>query len=112
MTANGVEFMRKVGIVSTAVATLIGLVLFAHRAATQPIMKAIQEETRARIVADSLARSDTREIALRLSDMSRDRFSIIEVLEYAPGSRERLQAIRMLRRQWASEESARLERRR
>lgn len=93
---NGVEFVKKVGIVSGAVIAAGTIVSFVYGFATKPIMDAIADEARSRIAADE-------RLADRLLDLSRDRIALLSILEHPPGSRARAEEIRTLRLEWQKE---------
>lgn len=96
MTPNGIEFAKKVGIVSTATLAGFGVltVLWSITVASliAPVIeKSVSGEREARVRADSA-------LAARLSSLSHDRVILLAVL--GSEGTERRKLIASIRRQW------------
>lgn len=100
MTRNGIEFAKRVGIVSGALLATVSLggVLWSFTAATvlRPVIEqVVKEERLARIAADST-------LAVQLSVLSRDRIDLLDYL----GAKDRNEArllLSRIRERWSRE---------
>jgi hypothetical protein len=97
VTRNGIEFAKRVGIVSSAILLVSGVLTlfwtFAVAHLITPIMdRKIAEEREARVRAQSM-------LAEKLSELSKDRIVLLAVIETPQGS-ERRKLVESIRQQW------------
>lgn len=105
MTDDLVQYLKKVGIVAGTAMTCFLLIQMVYAVlwtnswarSSEPIMKAIAEERRERVEAD-------REILHAMSQLSRDRIELVEILA-AESVAERTRRARETRQRWLRDEA-------
>ena len=101
--SNGVQFVKKVGIVAGAFLAVITAAQVlggcAMRAFIEPV---IAQERQARIEADKIITEQLTKNARAISQVSQDRLDLLAVLEYPPGPARRREIDRV-RRIWKSQ---------